>query len=424
MRPVTTTITSPAISVGAIDVSISHQNPPSSNPHHGPNPARSTQHHHSDTNNNNIQSPDSNNDHDSMLLVAGRNAPATRPASASGGNRSSSSSRRSPSSSSSFDVSLLPSLKMRRREMHSFSVHYSVATASWVATLARPDDTLGAMNDGENNNNNNHNNGLGTKRRCVSFQFPTEREARRFAKAYTPPKFQLDASACVCCSAPFVGNAANGPATSMADSPTSTSSSPLFASNNSNESYHHRTGISISIHSNSNSHHHHSHSNNTNNVSTTMTTTMMKGSVRSFHCKNCGSQICDKCSRRWSIRMIPKTYVSTVSSLTVRVCRSCDWLSNSFCMALLLGRSNDASALYDTGNVNLRSTFAHIHKEAMYVLFCVKVLRLFMLHRFDRVCCSVETLTFPPMLLIVLLIHIQTFKQQVPDPLCRHGRFA
>ena len=62
--------------------------------------------------------------------------------------------------------------------------------------------------------------------------------------------------------------------------------------------------------------------------------------------------------------MVPRTYLST-TSLTVRVCSSCDWLSNAFCIALLQGRADDAKLLYDTGNVNLRSSFAAIHGEAM-----------------------------------------------------------
>eukprot|EP00539_Tryblionella_compressa_P012645 CAMPEP_0178826392 /NCGR_PEP_ID=MMETSP0746-20121128/6725_1 /TAXON_ID=913974 /ORGANISM="Nitzschia punctata, Strain CCMP561" /LENGTH=290 /DNA_ID=CAMNT_0020488209 /DNA_START=134 /DNA_END=1007 /DNA_ORIENTATION=+ len=90
---------------------------------------------------------------------------------------------------------------------------------------------------------------------------------------------------------------------------------------------------------------------------------------KSFHCKNCGAQICDKCSRRWGIRMLPKTYVSG-NSLTVRVCKACDWLSNAFCMALLQGQYDNALLIHGTGNINLRCTFADIHKEAMFPIHC------------------------------------------------------
>jgi hypothetical protein len=66
--------------------------------------------------------------------------------------------------------------------------------------------------------------------------------------------------------------------------------------------------------------------------------------------------------------MIPKTYLSrdpSVAALTVRVCKSCDWLSNAFCMALLQGQKENAIRIHETGNINLRCTFADIHKEAM-----------------------------------------------------------
>jgi hypothetical protein len=36
-------------------------------------------------------------------------------------------------------------------------------------------------------------------------------------------------------------------------------------------------------------------------------------------------------------------------------------------MALLQGRFDDALAIHETGNVNLRTSFADIHREAMYV---------------------------------------------------------
>jgi len=90
--------------------------------------------------------------------------------------------------------------------------------------------------------------------------------------------------------------------------------------------------------------------------------------VSSFNCKNCGVQMCESCSRRWGVRMIPKTYVNSqnyVASSTVRVCKSCDWLSNAFCMALLQGQHNNAVLIHASGNINLRCTFAAIHKEAM-----------------------------------------------------------
>ena len=65
------------------------------------------------------------------------------------------------------------------------------------------------------------------------------------------------------------------------------------------------------------------------------------------HCRNCGVSVCDKCSVRWGGRMVPKTYSSS-AALTQRVCRSCDWLSNAFCMTLLKGRFADAKILFQT----------------------------------------------------------------------------
>jgi hypothetical protein len=69
--------------------------------------------------------------------------------------------------------------------------------------------------------------------------------------------------------------------------------------------------------------------------------------------------------------MLPKTYLNRdamTTALTVRVCKSCDWLSNAFCMALLQGQKDNAIRIHESGNINLRCTFADIHKEAMYVL--------------------------------------------------------
>jgi hypothetical protein len=206
---------------------------------------------------------------------------------------------------SSFDISLIPTNSIRKRELHAFSVHYSMATSSWIATIARGSDPT---NPGSSSNNED-----GEKRRVTSFQFPTEREARKFAKVYTPPKMTTNANNCVCCSVPFT----DGPNNNY------TNSAIIGGGNNKNQQ------------------------------------------CKSFHCKNCGSQICEKCSHRWGIRMLPKTYVSGATSLTVRVCKACDWLSNAFCMSLLQGQYDNALLLHETGNLNLRCTFADIHKEAM-----------------------------------------------------------
>lgn len=184
-----------------------------------------------------------------------------------------------------FDLSLMPIDSIQRRETHSFSVHFSVGTAKWIATLARPSaDGLSTTPSDPNE-----------KRRCASFSFVSERDARKFAKAYSPPKMTLGSRSCLCCKQVF------------------------------------------------------------------------NAKIKPYHCRNCGTQVCEKCSTRWGIRMIPKTFVnaSNATPLTVRVCKSCDWLSNAFCMSLLHGKYENAIRCYETGNVNLRSTFADIHKEAM-----------------------------------------------------------
>jgi len=178
-----------------------------------------------------------------------------------------------------FDLVSMPTAQIRKRELHAFSVHYSMATSKWVATLARP--TFESSDE---------------KRRCTTFSFTTEREARKFGKAYSPPKMMTGATTCVCCALPFDSEQNKGP----------------------------------------------------------------------FHCRNCGSQVCDSCSTRWSIRMVPKTYLQHSSSAsTVRACKSCAWLSNAFCLALLRGNYDDALRCHETGNVNLRCTFADISREAM-----------------------------------------------------------
>jgi hypothetical protein len=189
-------------------------------------------------------------------------------------------SMRRPCNVSIFDPSVMPSNAIRKRDIHSFSVHHVVATSKWIATLVRP-------GDGSQSSEGGH------RPRCVSFAFNTEREARKFAQAYSPPKMAGGVK-CLICSIQF------------------------------------------------NSKH------------------------CACSCRNCGASVCDKCSARWGSRMIPKTFLNNpITSLTVRVCKSCVWLSNAFCMALLQGKYENALKFHETGNVNLRCSFADIHKEAM-----------------------------------------------------------
>jgi len=196
-----------------------------------------------------------------------------------------------------YDASRMPEGAIRKRELHSFSVHYSMAsfsvhysmaTAKWVATLVRPSNT----------NDSSSGSAVGGPGRCASFSFTSEREARNFAKCYSPPKMVQGATTCLICSAAFGRK------------------------------------------------------------------------LRSCNCRNCGSAICDKCSCRWGIKMVPRTFLPSISSLTVRVCKSCDWLTNAFCMALLQGNYANAVKLHEAGNINLRNSFADINKEAMFPVHC------------------------------------------------------
>eukprot|EP00540_Astrosyne_radiata_P018006 CAMPEP_0116868110 /NCGR_PEP_ID=MMETSP0418-20121206/27001_1 /TAXON_ID=1158023 /ORGANISM="Astrosyne radiata, Strain 13vi08-1A" /LENGTH=343 /DNA_ID=CAMNT_0004504017 /DNA_START=184 /DNA_END=1216 /DNA_ORIENTATION=+ len=188
------------------------------------------------------------------------------------------------SSPTRFDLASMPST-IHRRELHSYSVHHSPVTGKWIATITRsPCDAISA-----------------DFKKTLTFSFVSEREARKFAKAYSPPKMMVESYRCGICCLRFVGSA-----------------------------------------------------------------------PKKFHCRNCGACICDGCSTRWGRRMIPRTYtdIQSVQALTVRVCTSCDWLSNAFCMALLQGKENDAKQLVDTSNVNLRTCFAAINGESMFPVHC------------------------------------------------------
>jgi len=182
---------------------------------------------------------------------------------------------------STFDISHLAGKSIRKRDLHTFSVHFNVPTSNWVTRISYSVDD--------------------TKRKCLSFSFPTENDARLFGKAYSPPKKVTGSQTCGGCPIKFTSK------------------------------------------------------------------------VASSHCVNCGVQMCGNCSTRWGVGMIPKTYVfgkKYAPSSTVRVCKSCDWLSNAFCMALLQGQHNNAVLIHAAGNINLRCNFADIQKESMFPLHC------------------------------------------------------
>jgi hypothetical protein len=71
--------------------------------------------------------------------------------------------------------------------------------------------------------------------------------------------------------------------------------------------------------------------------------------------------------------MIPLTY-NLKNEKNVKMCSSCDWLSNAFRKALLKGDYEETVALYGTGNINLRTPFApgktDKKSETMHPIHC------------------------------------------------------
>lgn len=194
---------------------------------------------------------------------------------------------------SDFDLSNMPLSRIFVRTPHQWSVHHSLTTSKWIATISRPCTT-----DPQ-------------KPKFVQFAFATEKEARKFCKCYAHPKCCSDVQTCMLC----------------------------------------------------------------------------REQPKARHCRNCGASICGRCTTRWGARMVPKTFMNGQPSLRVAVCKSCDWLSNAFCMALLQGRFQDVQQIYQTGNVNLRTSFADIHKEAMYVCCVLYCIVLFCVsYYFEREC--------------------------------------
>lgn len=92
---------------------------------------------------------------------------------------------------------------------------------------------------------------------------------------------------------------------------------------------------------------------------------------RASHCRNCGICVCAPCSTMWSSKMIPDTY-NLKNEANVRVCNSCTTLSNEFKKSLLAGDFDNAVALYETGNINLRTPFPVTSKknEVMHPIHC------------------------------------------------------
>jgi len=91
---------------------------------------------------------------------------------------------------------------------------------------------------------------------------------------------------------------------------------------------------------------------------------------RAVHCKNCGSCVCRKCVVSWPVSRLPQTY-NHKREPKLHVCRSCNQLNDSFYNALIHGHEDEALALYETGNVNLRSPFGKDgNSEIMFPIHC------------------------------------------------------
>lgn len=91
---------------------------------------------------------------------------------------------------------------------------------------------------------------------------------------------------------------------------------------------------------------------------------------RPSHCRNCGVCVCTSCTTTWSSKMIPETY-NTKRESSAKVCKSCNFLVLAFRRALLDGQYDEAIALYNTGNINLRCPFGNLKgNEAMYPIHC------------------------------------------------------
>lgn len=90
---------------------------------------------------------------------------------------------------------------------------------------------------------------------------------------------------------------------------------------------------------------------------------------RACHCRNCGVCVCKDCVVQWPSKMIPETY-NTKKENSVHACKSCDWVCNSFRLALLEGNHDKAVALHASGNVNLHTPFANVKGELFYPVHC------------------------------------------------------
>lgn len=90
---------------------------------------------------------------------------------------------------------------------------------------------------------------------------------------------------------------------------------------------------------------------------------------RPCHCYNCGVCVCTKCTETWPSVMLPITFTMTKKRRQYRVCLACDWISNTFRLALLSGDIDKIDQLHSTGNLNLRVPFAKA-RGSYYPVHC------------------------------------------------------
>jgi FYVE zinc finger len=113
---------------------------------------------------------------------------------------------------------------------------------------------------------------------------------------------------------------------------------------------------------------------------------------RACHCRNCGVCICKDCAVQWPSKMVPDTYNIKRENF-VNVCKSCNWLCNSFRRALLEGLHDQVVALYATGNVNIHTSFANVKGELFFPVHCAVLGGNIELLKFlvDELCCPIKT---------------------------------
>ena len=113
---------------------------------------------------------------------------------------------------------------------------------------------------------------------------------------------------------------------------------------------------------------------------------------RACHCRNCGVCVCKDCVVQWPAKMVPDTY-NIKKEHFVHACKSCNWLCDSFRLALLEGDNNRAVALYTTGNVNVHTPFANVKGELFYPVHCAVLGGNLDLLKFlvDDNCCPIKS---------------------------------